>query len=298
MIELFNNILKKEYILANENMKKHTTFKIGGDANIMLLPSNENEILQCIEICQKNNINYYIIGNGSNILVSDNGYNGVIVKISSTFNDICINGNVIKAKAGATLAKVAKVAMENSLVGCEFLCSIPGTIGGGICMNAGAYGGELMDIVETVTVLKDGHMCTLSNSECEFEYRNSKILRDRFIVLEVTISLHKGEKEQISNKMKENIKKRNNSQPIELPNAGSTFKRPKDNFAGKLIMEAGLAGRSVGGAMVSKKHCGFIVNDNNATCSDVISLMDIVRGEVKNQFDVELENEIRIVGEV
>lgn len=295
---LFENFLKPEQIFIDESMKKHTSFKIGGNADILLLPYNIDEIKTCIRTCINNNIDYYIMGNGSNLLVSDKGYRGVIIKLFKNFNVIEVKGNFIRAEAGATLCSITKRACENSLEGIEFASGIPGTIGGGVCMNAGAYDGELKDIVETVTILKDDEIKILNNSECEFEYRNSKLLKENLIVLEVLIKLKKGNKDEISLKMKDINKRRNEKQPIEYPSAGSMFKRPLNNFAGKLIMEAGLRGKTIGGACVSEKHCGFIINKGGATCKDVLDLADEVSKTVDDKFNVKLEKEVRVIGEI
>lgn len=297
LIKYIKQFLQDEQILLNEPMIKHTTFRIGGKADIMLLPKSIDEILKCVDYCEKNNINYYVIGNGSNLLVSDKGFRGVIIKILKNFNNVELNGTLIKAQAGATLSSISKFALENSLQGFEFASSIPGSIGGGICMNAGAYGGELKDVVKNVTVMKDGKILQLDNDECKFEYRNSRILKEKLIVLEVSIELQSGNKDLIIEKMKDIRNNRNEKQPVEYASAGSTFKRPLNNFAGKLIMEAGLKGRNVGGAYVSEKHCGFIINKGDATCQDVLQLIDIVYSEVYNKFNIKLEKEIRVIGE-
>ncbi len=296
-MNIFEKVLNKEQIFINEPMKKHTTFKIGGNADFLLLPTTIEQILGCIKICKENNIDYYIIGNGSNLLVSDKGFRGVIIKLFKNFNSIELDKNIIKVQAGATLSAIAKKAYDNSLEGFEFASGIPGTIGGGICMNAGAYGGELKDVVKEVIVLKDDEIVVLSNKDCEFEYRNSKILKEKLIVLEAIIELKSGKKEDILLKMKQNNKSRNEKQPVEYPSAGSTFKRPPNNFAGKLIMEAGLAGKSIGGASISKKHCGFIINNGDATCEDVLKLADFACSQVKEKFNINLEKEIRVIGE-
>lgn len=296
-MEIFDKILSKEQIFINEPMKNHTTFKIGGNADVLILPYSLEQIIQCINICEQNNINYYVIGNGSNLLVSDKGFRGVIIKIFKNFNKIEVDNNLIKAQSGATLSSIAKKAYDNCLKGFEFASGIPGTIGGGICMNAGAYGGELKDVIKQVTVLENGKVTTLNNKDCEFEYRNSKILKNKLVVLEAIIELEQGEQTEILSKMKQNNKTRNEKQPVEYPSAGSTFKRPLNNFAGKLIMEAGLAGKSIGGACISEKHCGFIINTGNATCKDVLALADFACKEVKDKFNINLEKEIRVIGE-
>lgn len=291
-------ILSESQILKNEPMFKHTTFKIGGNADFLVLPQNIQEIKKLIDFCINKKINYYVIGNGSNLLVSDSGFKGIIIKILKNFNDIKINQNKIKAKAGATLSSISRTAMQNSLSGFEFAAGIPGTIGGGVCMNAGAYGGELKDVISSVTVIDENqNIKVLNNIQCEFEYRNSKILKNKMTVLEVEIDLNFDDKFKIMEKMKNFNKTRNEKQPIEYPSAGSTFKRPKNNFAGKLIMEAGLAGKTIGGACISEKHCGFIINKGGATCSDVLKLADIACKEVFEKFGINLEKEIRLIGE-
>ncbi len=296
-MNIFEKVLSKEQIFINEPMKKHTTFKIGGNADILILPYTLEQIIECIQICEQNNIEYYVIGNGSNLLVSDKGFRGVIIKLFKNFNKIDLDKNIIKVQSGATLSAIAKKAYDNSLKGFEFASGIPGTIGGGVCMNAGAYGGELKDVIKQVTVLEDNKVTILNNKQCEFEYRNSKILKNKLIVLEVLIELEQGNKDEILAKMKENNKIRNEKQPVEYPSAGSTFKRPPNNFAGKLIMEAGLAGKTIGGACISKKHCGFIINNGNATCKDVLELADFACKQVKDKFNINLEKEIRVIGE-
>lgn len=298
LINILKQNFKEEQLLFNEPMKKHTSFKIGGNADIIILPQTIQEIKDIINYCKQFHTNYYIIGNGTNILVRDKGFKGVIIKLLKNFNNIeFIDENTIKAQSGATLNKISKKALENSLAGMEFASGIPGTIGGGICMNAGAYGGELKDIVKNVTVLYKDEIITLENSECEFEYRNSKILKNKMVVLEVEIVLNKGDKQKISDYMNELNLLRNSKQPVQYPSAGSVFKRPVNNFAGKLVMEAGFKGKSVGGACVSEKHCGFIINKGNATCEDVITLIDNIVNEVDKKFGVKLEREVRIIGQ-
>ncbi|MFI3230088.1 MAG: UDP-N-acetylmuramate dehydrogenase [bacterium] len=301
IFELLSKFLSQEQILKSEPMKKHTSFKIGGNADFLVLPNSISQIQEAISTCQQNNINYYVIGNGSNLLVSDDGFDGVIIKISKNFKGIEFDENnksVISIKSGTLLSLVAKKAYENSLSGLEFASGIPGTIGGGVCMNAGAYGSELKDIITHVIVLntKSNQIVKLSNKECNFKYRNSDILKKGLIVLEVILKLNYAEKSDISATMKEFNRQRTEKQPVNLPSAGSTFKRPLDNFAGKLIMDAGLRGYTIGGASISEKHCGFIVNDNNATCNDVLSLINLARTKVKEEFNILLEEEIRIIG--
>lgn len=285
-------------ILLNEPLYKHTTFGVGGIADFVLLPNSIEQIEKCILNCKKFKIKFYILGNGSNVLVSDKGFKGVIIKLLDNFSNIEFNNNLVKVQAGARLITVSKKCMENGLCGFEFASGIPGTFGGGICMNAGAFGGELKDVVKSVTVLKNDKIITLNNEECGFEYRNSKIFKENLIVLEVCIKLNNSTQEKIKEKM-ENIKKeRTAKQPYEYKSAGSTFKRPTNNFAGKLIMDAGLKGYNVGGAYVSEKHCGFIINKNgDATCDDVLKLIDIIYKVVFDKFNIKLEKEVKVIGE-
>lgn len=286
-----------ENVCENEPMSKHTTFRIGGNADIFVTPDTTERLMSVVEYVKRSNIPYYIIGNGSNLLVRDNGFRGVIIQLYKNFADIEVNDNIIAAKAGALLSSVAKTAMNNSLSGMECLSGIPGTIGGAVCMNAGAYGGEMKDIVVETKIINKGRLEIIDNSSSEFGYRTSRIMRENMIVVETTIKLEKGNKEAIENKMKELMSQRNSKQPVELPSAGSTFKRPEGYFAAKLIDDSGLRGFSVGQAQVSPKHCGFVVNNGGATAKEVIELMGKVSQVVYDKFGVKLEPEVRIIGE-
>ncbi len=297
IIAEYKNLLGENNVKLSEPMNRHTTFRIGGNADIFVTPESDAQILKAIKIAQMNNIPYYVVGNGSNLLVRDNGFRGVIIQIYKNFSRIDVHGSEIKAQAGALLSVVAKTALNNCLRGMECLSGIPGTIGGAVCMNAGAYGGEIKDIVTGIKVIKDNKIVTITNEEAGFGYRRSNIMSDKMIVLEVCISLEKGNSDDIRAKMAELMEQRNSKQPVELPSAGSTFKRPEGYFAGKLIDDSGLRGYSVGAAQISPKHCGFVVNNGGATANDVLKLIDNVSDIVMKKFGVRLEPEVRIIGE-
>ena len=294
LIEQLVDISGEQNVIQNEPMKRHTTFRIGGPCDIFIKPRSIEEIRQIIEVVKENKVPYYVVGNGSNLLVSDDGYRGVIINLFNNFSDITVEGNTITASAGALLGKIGYTALKNSLTGFEFATGIPGTLGGAVVMNAGANGGEMKDVLSEVTVLtKEGELLTLKADELELGYRTSIIAKKDYIVLEGKIQLKPGEPDKIKAVIDDLAFRRRDKQPLEYPSAGSTFKRPKDNFAGKLIMDAGLRGYTLGGAMVSDKHCGFVINKGDATCEDVIKLTDHVKEEVKNQFGIELELEVK-----
>ena len=296
--EELKNIIPEARIKADEPMKMHTTFRIGGPAKYFVIPETKEEIKAIIECCKKADMPYYILGNGSNLLVSDKGYDGVVIQIFKNMNQITLDGNTITAQAGAILSSVANKALDASLTGFEFAAGIPGTLGGACVMNAGAYGGEMKDVLVNVVVLtKDGEFLTIPVEELELGYRTSVIAKKDYIVLEATIQLTKGDKEAIKARMDELKVQRTTKQPLEYPSAGSTFKRPVGYFAGKLIQDAGLRGFQVGGAQVSEKHCGFVINKDQATAADVAELMRQVSAIVKEQFGVELEAEVKRLGE-
>lgn len=297
LIQIFKEVEVGE-IRLDEMMKEHTSFKIGGPADIMILPKNEDEIIRAIKTCRDNNIDFFIVGNGTNLLIRDGGIRGVVIKINDNFNDIEINGDKIYAKSGALLTAVSRRAMENSLTGIEFANGIPGTIGGAVTMNAGAYGGEMKDIITKVRAIdKDNNIIEYKNHEMNFGYRTSKVKEDDLIVLGMEIQLKKGNYDKIKEKMQELTYKRTSKQPLELPSGGSTFKRPVGYYAGKLIDDSNLRGFQYGGAQVSQKHCGFVVNIDDATCRDVLGLIKSVQKTVMDKFSVELEPEIKIIGE-
>ena len=296
MNELISKLTEKMPVKLNEPLSRHTTFKIGGAADIFAMPRTAEELVFAIKLCKENNIAYYIIGNGSNLLVRDKGFRGCIIR--PDFKELTLDGNKITAGAGVMLSAAARLAAENSLTGMEFASGIPGTIGGGVCMNAGAYGGELKDIIEYVKILdKDLNIKTLSCEDAAFGYRTSGIMKSGAIVLETAFVLKKGNKAEITEKMNTLNAQRREKQPLEYPSAGSTFKRPEGYFAGKLIDDCGLRGFAVNDAQVSEKHCGFVVNKGNATAKDVLELMDSVQKKVFDKFGVTLEPEVRIIGE-
>lgn len=286
-------------ILINEPMKKHTTFKIGGNADIFIKANTIENIQYILKISKDNNIPLFILGNGSNILVNDDGIRGIVLKINLDDIDILEDKDKIKVTAGAgvKLTQLARYLLKNSIEGFEFASGIPGTIGGAIRMNAGAYGKEMKDIVNETTYLSyDGEIITISNNEHNFEYRNSRFSKEKSIILKTTFILDKGNADEIKNKIDEYSKQRKEKQPIEFPNAGSTFKRGNDFITAKLIDECGLKGYRIGGAEISKKHAGFIVNVDNATSNDVIDLINYVKEKVYEKFKKEIQLEIEIIG--
>lgn len=291
------NVLDSSKIHCKELMSRHTTFRVGGPADVLVCPDEEN-LPDVIRLCGEYEIPYYLIGNGSNLLVGDKGVRGVVIKMTDGLGAVEVKGNKIAAQAGATLARAAGIAASNGLSGMEFAAGIPGSIGGAVVMNAGAYGGEMKDIITGVTVLdKEGIKRELSAEELELSYRHSCIAEKNWIVTRVVLALQAAEETEIRAKMKELNEKRAEKQPLQYPSAGSTFKRPEGYFAGKLIMDAGLGGYRVGGAEVSEKHCGFVVNRGNATAADILCLMQDVSRKVEKDFGVRLEPEVKMIGE-
>lgn len=283
-------------ILINEPLKNHTTFKIGGNADFLVMPETKEEIVAILKYLKENKIAFCVIGNGSNILAKDEGFRGVIIKLGANFSDYKVDGCYIKASAGITLTKLSNIAISNSLKGFEELSGIPGSLGGAIFMNAGAYGREIKDVLLDVTFLDEKYeIKTLGIKDIKMEYRNTLFSENNLIVLEATVKLDEGESEAIKARVKEVTKMRVDKQPLNYPSAGSTFKRPQGHFAGKLIEDANLKGFSVGGAKVSEKHAGFIINYDNATYDDVIGLVNEVKKVVLEKFDVELELEVKVL---
>ncbi len=297
IFEKLCQIVGAENVFPDEPLKKHVTFRIGGPADFLVTPHEAKEVAELVRCCKEMGISYYVLGNGSNLLVSDEGFAGVIIQLYRNFNKMELDGNCITVQAGASNAVVAKLALEHALTGYEFAAGIPGTIGGACVMNAGAYGGEMKDVLKEVTVLDENdEVKVIPASELELGYRTSVISKKGYIVLEAKIELQEGEAEKIRARMEELKEQRVSKQPLEYPSAGSTFKRPEGYFAGKLIMDAGLRGFTVGGAQVSEKHCGFVINKGDATARDVAELMRQVSAIVKEKFGVELEAEVKRLG--
>lgn len=289
----------KENISLNEPMSRHTSFHIGGPARFFVTPSDKDDLRKVVNCCKRNKAKYFILGNGSNILVSDKGYDGVIINTSKGLGGIRVQENMIYADAGVLLSKISSVALSNKLKGFEFASGIPGTLGGAIVMNAGAYGGEMKDVVVSVNAYDpDANLIReMSQDELKFGYRTSAFKELDHVVLDVCLKLEDGDPLEIKNKIDELKAMRTSKQPLNYPSAGSAFKRPKDNFAGKMIMDAGLSGFSIGDAAVSSKHCGFFVNLGNATASDMKKLFEEVISRVNEKFNVLLEPEVCFLGE-
>ena len=285
-------------VLLEEPMKRHTTFRIGGPAEVFVMPGNLEEMQRILEICRTEDLPYFILGNGSNLLVSDRGYRGVVIQLDRNFGEVKVEGTEIHASAGALLSTIAVAARRASLTGFEFAGGIPGTLGGAVVMNAGAYGGEMKDVLRKVMVMdQSGKVFEIPAEELQMGYRTSIIKTAGYIVLGAVLSLKEGNLEEIKMLTRKLSEQRTSKQPLEYPSAGSTFKRPEGYFAGKLIMDSGLRGYRVGGAQVSEKHCGFVINTGDATAEDVCSLMKHVTEIVYAKFGVTLEPEVKFLGE-
>lgn len=298
MIERIAAVVGKENIKLNEPMKNHTSFKVGGPADIFITPHDETEIRDVLKLCRENEYPVFVMGNGTNLVVRDGGIRGVVLKIFDGLNKISVEGNIITAQAGTLLSCLSKTALKYSLKGLEFACGIPGTVGGAIAMNAGAYNGEIKDVIYSADVIDDNfEIRTLSREELNMGYRTSLVSAKGYITVKARFSLVPGEYDEIKDRMDTLTRRRKEKQPLHMPSAGSTFKRPEGSFAPKLIEEAGLKGRRVGDAMVSQMHSGFIVNMGNATAMDILQLIDVVRKEVYSKFGIMLEPEVKVIGE-
>ncbi|MDI3309976.1 MAG: UDP-N-acetylmuramate dehydrogenase [Thermoanaerobacterium sp.] len=297
IVEMLKKVISDENIYINEPMWRHTSFRIGGPADVLVIPQSVDELIKVMDLIKSENIPYFILGNGTNVIVSDKGIRGVVIKLTA-IRKIYVDGEVIVSEAGALLSSIANTALDNELTGFEFASGIPGTLGGAITMNAGAYGPEIKDVVEKVEVIdRNGSIYEVKNGNMRFGYRSSLIQSDNLIALRAWIHLKKGNYKDIKAKMDELNGLRKMKQPLEYPSAGSVFKRPEGFYAGKLIQDAGLSGFTIGGAQVSEKHCGFIINKGNATADDVLNLIAYIKKTVKDKFGVDLETEVKIIGE-
>lgn len=291
-------ILGEENILKNEPMKNHTTFRVGGSADWFVTPEEEEQVREIVNVLRREKIPYYVMGNGSNLLVGDKGYRGAIIQVYKKMNRIRTTDNVIYAQAGALLSKIAAEALAQGLTGLEFASGIPGTLGGAVMMNAGAYGGEMKQVLKSALALTaEGNFKVLPAEQMELGYRTSVFSKNGDIVLSAEMELKPGNLDEIRAYMDELKEQRVTKQPLEYPSAGSTFKRPEGYFAGKLIQDAGLRGFQVGGAQVSEKHCGFVINKGNATAADIMSLIEQVSDKVEEMSGVRLEPEVKRIGE-
>ena len=296
-VGLFGKFYDENDIKIDEKLSSYVNFKVGGPADILLIPKSKEQVIKSVEVCKENKIPFYLIGNGSNILVRDGGFRGVVISLKEV-NTIIVDGDKIEAECGAMLKAVSDKAMENSLTGFEFACGIPGTIGGAVFMNAGAYDGEIAHVIESAEIIdEECNIVRLSNKDLDFGYRSSIVMKKGYTVLSAVFKLEKGQVKTIKELVDDLTNKRETKQPLEYPSAGSTIKRPTGYFAGKLIQDAGLKGYSIGGAAVSEKHSGFVINKGNATAKDITDLIKYIQDEVKRQFGVELHPEVRIIGE-
>lgn len=291
-------IAGKDQVLIDEPMARHTTFRVGGPADYLVSPVKPEQVEDVVRLCKAEDVPYMVIGNGSNLLVSDQGYRGVLIRFLDNYQEVTVHDTIIQAQAGALLSAVAKRAARCNLTGMEFAAGIPGTIGGAMMMNAGAYGGEMKDIVSQVSVMDaDGNIKQYSCADMCFGYRDSVVAHEDLTVLEVTLKLEAGDADQIKAEMDRLSEQRTSKQPLEFPSAGSTFKRPEGYYAGALIEEAGLRGYQLGGARVSEKHCGFVINADHASASDVKQLIDYIQKTVYENSGVMMTPEVRFVGE-
>lgn len=283
-------------VLENEPLARHTTFRVGGPADVLFLPESAQELQRAMELAREAGEDCLVIGNGSNLLVRDGGVRGLVIKLAGPMSGVSVEGTAIRAQAGASLSQVSRAALQASLTGLEFASGIPGSLGGALAMNAGAYGGELSQVVREAMVLMDGRVQTLSREELAMGYRTTRVLREGGIVLSAVLDLKEGDAPQIAATMDELNRRRREKQPLSFPSAGSTFKRPEGYFAGALIEQAGLKGYAIGGAQVSEKHAGFLINRGGATASDLLRLIEYVQERVYAQSGVRLETEVRICG--
>lgn len=298
IVRLISEVVSASCVMMDEPMSRHTTFRVGGKADMLVLPNTVPQMVAVLRILRQFQVPYLLLGNGSNVLVGDKGIRGVVVQVTSRMAEYRVEDCTIEAAAGIHLAKIAHVAYQNALSGLEFAAGIPGSLGGAVYMNAGAYGGEMKDIIEEVIYLDEaGKVHRLPQRECAFGYRTSRFADGKWVILGCRLHLREDDRQEIKARMDDYNGRRSAKQPLNLPSAGSTFKRPTGYFAGKLIEDAGLRGFRIGGAAVSEKHCGFVVNDRQATAGDVRAVISHVQQTVKEKFGVQLETEVKFVGE-
>jgi UDP-N-acetylmuramate dehydrogenase len=297
LYDKLTKITSEENVLVNEKLQNHTYTKLGGDADFYVTPENYTEVQDIVKLANNENTAFTLLGNGSNLIVKDGGIRGIVLNLQK-LNEIKTEDNIIVAQSGARIIDVSRHALKEELAGLEFACGIPGSVGGALYMNAGAYGGEIKDVLTSaVVVTKEGELLTVSADELDLAYRKSNIPDNGYIVLEAEFSLKNGAYDEIKAVMDDLTDRRESKQPLEYPSCGSVFKRPPGYFAGKLIQDSHLQGKQIGGAQVSRKHAGFIVNIDNATASEYIELIRFVQNTVKDKFGVALEREVRIIGE-
>ena len=298
MLTCFENMQADGRVLTGVEMKELTTMRVGGKADCVVYAGSVEDVRKTVQLCRENGIPLTVVGRGSNLIVRDGGLRGVVLQLGKEFGAVSVEGQTVTAQAGATLGALARAALENGLEGLEFAEGIPGSVGGGVYMNAGAYGGEMAQVLRCVTALDaDGSLVTLNKDELDMRYRHTALMEKNCIVLEAVFDLKAGDKEEIAARMADFSQRRREKQPLQYPSSGSFFKRPEGHFAGKLIQDAGLKGATIGGAQISELHAGFMINIGGATAKDILMLMKKVQDEVRAQFDVELEPEVRIIGE-
>jgi UDP-N-acetylmuramate dehydrogenase len=298
IFEILRQKLGAERVLCDEPMRYHTTFKVGGPADVFVKPRGVDELIFVLRACRDGSLSYFVMGNGSNLLVKDDGIRGVVISMAELSEIKLLDSGKVYAQAGAKMPDVSKFALEHGLAGLEFAEGIPGSVGGGVVMNAGAYGGEIKDVFHIAQAIdKNCQLVDIDLQAMDFSYRKSATQEQGCIICSVTMELAHGNKPDIAAKMADYRTRRQEKQPLAVPSAGSTFKRPPGHFAGKLIMDAGLRGFTIGGAQVSEKHCGFVVNIGKATAADILELIEHVQSTVMEKFGVRLETEVKIVGE-
>lgn len=295
-IENLKAVMAIENIKQNEPMKNHTSFKVGGPADLFLMPQSQDELQKVLAICKKSQKNLYIMGNGSNLIVRDGGYSGIIIN-TKALSQVKTDGETLIAEPGISLKDLANIALEEKLTGLEFASGIPGSLGGAVTMNAGAYDGEMKGVIKSIQIItEDGCLKTIPQSECAFGYRSSILQQHNWVLVSVELQLKQGDYQAINEKMLDLNTQRKTKQPLEYPSAGSTFRRPEGYYAGKLVQDAGFKGYALGGAQVSEKHSGFVINKGGATAADILNLIGAIQAGVKEKFNVDLKTEVIVIG--